>query len=98
MISFQTKHLNLQVGRVTPCAPPQLCKYPPNGAHGVTRPTTLPGSWAQDGSKYRSLLLLSLPIALTFQSSLSGETLYSVPRVRAEFIGIPFFGDLEPTV
>jgi len=36
--------MNLKVGRVTPCAP-QLATHPPNGAHGVTRPTNPRSSW-----------------------------------------------------
>ena len=34
--------MNLQVGRVTPCAP-QDRAWHPDGAHGVTRPTALNG-------------------------------------------------------
>src|SRR5437879_6046672 len=32
-------HRRLKVGRVTPCAP-RVTTAPPNGAHGVTRPTS----------------------------------------------------------
>ena len=37
-----TLPMNLQVGRVTPCAPQDRACHP-DGAHGVTRPTALYG-------------------------------------------------------
>jgi len=63
--------LNLQVGRVTPCAPFQQLSSP--GAHGVTRPTTLPGfKGSMRGIPFRRNLSWR-PVYLFLQKSLPVE-------------------------
>ena len=49
--------MNLKVGRVTPCAPG--FELADNGAHGVTRPTNIAGSWFRSAELRRDVLLMS---------------------------------------